>query len=112
MGDNWVCSKDEGKQPVWRYRLMISVRAGNSMDRLALKRSAGMGSSRHDLMSDFLMRSPFLRQVMSDNEDFARSSEKRSRMVELAGRGREERSALTFLTKKLEKSRARTSRCA
>ena len=94
---------------------MISVRAGSREGSLALKRSAGMGLRGQDLMGDFLMRSwtsPVVSGVMSDREDLAGGSGERSEMLEFTGRGREESIVLTFLMKKLEKSRATTSGCA
>ena len=54
------------------------------MGRLALKRSAGMGSRGQDLMGDFLMRSwtsPVVSGVKSDSVDVARGSGKRSEKV-------------------------------
>ena len=58
------------------------------MDKLALQRSAGMGSSRQDLMGDFLMRSwtsPVVSGVKLGSKDFAGGLGKWSVMVELAG---------------------------
>ena len=74
-----------------------------------------MGSSGHDLMGDFLMRSwtsPVVSGVKLDSEEFAGGSGKWSGMVKFAGRGREESIVLTLSTKKLEKSLAKTSGCA
>ena len=77
------------------------------MGRLALKRSAGIGSRGQDLMGDFLMRSwtsPVVSGVKLDRKDSARGSGKGSGMVEFVGKGRAERIVLTFSMKKLEKS--------